>query len=159
MSSRSSSSGGGRRQGIFWMLTIPHHGFTPYLPTGVRWIKGQLERGEGNTGDGEISEGSLRLSTGEGGYLHWQIVLATSTKSSLAQIVGMFGAYHAELTRSDAAEDYVWKEETCVDPSTRFEFGVKPFQRNSSREWEVIWNQARSGDLESIPADVRVVNL
>jgi len=44
-------------QGIYWLLTIPHHAFVPYLPPGVAYIRGQLERGE-NTG-----------------YLHWQLSL------------------------------------------------------------------------------------
>lgn len=38
---------GTRRQGIFWMLTIPHHGFVPYpIANECQWIRGQLEVGE-----------------------------------------------------------------------------------------------------------------
>jgi len=33
-------------QGIYWLLTIPHHPLSPYLPPGVAYIRGQLERGE-----------------------------------------------------------------------------------------------------------------
>jgi len=34
---------------------------------------------------------------------------------------------HWELSRSDAAAEYVWKEDTRV-PGTQFEFGSRPFQ-------------------------------
>ncbi|AHH31460.1 replication-associated protein [Dragonfly larvae associated circular virus-1] len=128
-----------RRQGIFWMLTIPHHCFTPYLPPGCVWIRGQHE---------------LSLS----GYSHWQILVAMSTKSSLAQVKSVFGEQcHAELSRSESAQDYVWKEDTRVDCS-QFEFGSKPIRRNSRVDWESVWSAAKSGDLLQIPANVRVVS-
>lgn len=46
----------------FWILTIPHHEFLPYLPPDCVYIKGQLECGEGT------------------GYLHWQVVCCTAQK-------------------------------------------------------------------------------
>lgn len=67
----------------------------------------------------------------------------------------MFGSFHAELSRSEAAASYVWKEDTSV-PGTRFELGAKPFRRNSVTDWESVWSSAREGDLLSIPASVRV---
>jgi len=128
-----------RRQGIFWILTVPHHEFTPYLPVPCQWIKGQLE-----------------LSTS--GFLHWQIIVAFKKKTSLAQCRIVFGPVHAELTKSGAASEYVWKEDTRVDVSTQFEMGSKPFQRNERVEWESVWTAAQSGNLDAIPANVRVVN-
>jgi len=129
-----------RRQGIFWLLTIPHHDFTPFLPVGCQFIVGQLEQGEGT------------------GYLHWQVLVAFSRKQSLAGVKSVFGSsVHAELSRSDAAAKYVQKEETRIE-GTQFELGAKPFSRNSSVEWESVWTAAQSGNLEQIPANVRVVN-
>lgn len=125
-----------RRQGIFWMLTVAHAAFTPFLPSGCAWIKGQLERGDS-------------------GFLHWQIVVAFSKKKSLAGVVGVFGKHHAELTFSDAAAEYVWKDATHV-AGTRFELGVKPIQLSSSVDWENVWTAAKSGDLAAIPPFVRV---
>lgn len=127
-----------RRQGVFWLLTIPHASFTPYLPPPCNWIKGQLE-------------------CGDSGFLHWQIVVAFSKKSSLATVRECFGAVHGELTRSDAAAEYVWKDDTAVD-GTRFEYGCKPFRRNSATDWESVWTAAIAGDLSAIPASVRVVS-
>lgn len=125
-----------RRQGIFWLLTIPHHGFTPYLPLPCSWIKGQLE-------------------LGESGFLHWQIIVAFIRKASIRGVRDCFGPYHCELTRSDAAADYVWKDDTAVD-GTRFELGVKPINRANAIEWESVWELAKAGSIESVPASIRV---
>lgn len=126
------------RQGIFWLLTIPGHEYTVWLPPGCEWIRGQLE-------------------CGDGGFIHWQILVALTTKGSLATIRGLFGPYHAELSRSDAAAAYVWKLETRVE-GTQFELGSRPFRRNSKTDWESVWQSAKSGSLDTIPANVRVVN-
>lgn len=128
-----------RRQGIFWLLTIPQHDFVPYTPPNVQYIIGQLEKGS------------------ESGYLHWQIMAAFKTKQSLNGVRATFGNVHAELTRSSAATLYCQKEETAVE-GTQFEYGAKPFQRNAKVEWESVWSAAQSGDLARIPANVRVVN-
>jgi len=94
-----------RRQGIYWLLTIPHQHFTPYPMPGTTWAKGQLE-----------------LS--ESGYLHWQIFIAFDSKKSSAQVQRMLGQEcHCELSRSEAAEEYVWKDDTCVR-GTRFELKI-----------------------------------
>lgn len=109
-----------RRQGIFWMLTIPYADFVPYHPGGIQWLKCQLEQGEST------------------GYLHWQIIVATAKKCSKAFLISLFGDRgHYELTRSPAADDYVWKEETRVG-AHQYEFGAKPFQRNQ-RVWTSVF--------------------
>lgn len=133
---RSDKNGMARRQGLIWLGTIPHYGFTPWLPPGVVWIKGQLE-------------------TGESGFVHWQVVFHLERKGSLRSVRELFGSYHFELTRSKAAEDYVWKEVTCVH-GTKFELGVKPFRRNVSTDWEDVWRAASQGRMLDIPADVRI---
>lgn len=62
---------------------------------------------------------------------------------------------HCELTRSDAADEYVWKEETRI-AGTQFELGRKPHRRNNAADWELIWESAKSGAINDIPANVRV---
>lgn len=128
-----------RRQGIFWILTIPHNGFTPFLPPQCVYIVGQLESGN------------------DSGYLHWQIMAAFREKQGLNGVRAVFGNFHAELSRSSAANTYCQKEETYV-AGTRFEIGAKPFLRSSKTEWESVWTSAKSGALSEIPANVRVVN-
>lgn len=126
-----------RRQGIYWLLTIPGHEFLPYLPPGIAYIRGQLE-------------------IGAGGYVHWQLLVICSRKTSLSGLKGRFGdSAHCELSRSSAADEYVWKEDTRV-AGTQFELGTKPHRRNSKEDWERIWQVAKVGDFESIDASVRV---
>lgn len=106
-----------RLQGCFWMATIPHHMFVPYLPPGVCHLQGQLERGHGGLAGGAAPDGGgLPLQDdGPAGYLHWQICITFATKKTLLQARGIFGNAHLELTRSAAAREYVWKEDTRVE--------------------------------------------
>lgn len=56
---------------------------------------------------------------------------------------------HLEPTRSAAAVDYVWKEDTRVE-GTQFELGVLGKQGKTKVNWEAICNKAVAGDLEGI---------
>lgn len=126
-------------QAIYWILTIPHACFLPYLPPTCKYIKGQLE-------------------CGESGYLHWQLVVAFKTKCRLAAVKATFGEQcHAEPTKSDAANDYVHKEDTRV-AGTQFELGKCPVKRGDPKDWEAIATAAREGRLDNIPSDVYVRN-
>lgn len=130
------------RQGIFWLLTIPASDWRPpdSLPEWCQWLKGQKEVGEGT------------------GYEHWQVLVAFRTKQSLRGVKSIFGVTcHGELTRSEAANEYVWKDETSVE-GTRFELGFKPIRRNSKPDWEQIWSAAKSGKMETIPPNLRVLH-
>lgn len=129
---------GTRRQGIYWILTIPRNDWEACLPEGVNWIRGQLERGSTT------------------GYEHWQCVVAFTKKKSLAGVKSIFGeSVHAELSRSASANDYVWKEDTRIE-GTQFEHGERPIKRNCSEDWDTIWGLAITGDLCSIPAEIRI---
>ena len=123
-------------QGRYWLLTIPHHHFVPYLPSGVQWIKGQLERGEG-------------------GYLHWQIICSFANKVRPGRLREVFGQVHHELSRSEAADAYVHKDDTSV-PNTRFELGSKKLKRNSATDWIKIKALAKEGSLDEIEPDIMV---
>lgn len=61
--------------------------------------------------------------TGDGGFEHWQFVLATK-KMTIGQLRTLYPGAHLELTRSTAAEEYVWKENTRV-PDSQFEIGER----------------------------------
>jgi len=123
-------------QATFWMLTIPHYAFTPYVPPNCSWIRGQLE-------------------CGEGGFLHWQVVVAFGRSVRKATVVQTFGPYHCEPTKSEKANDYVWKDDTAI-VGTRFELGKKPICVNSKPDWESIWASAQSGKLLDIPPSIRI---
>lgn len=60
-----------------------------------------------------------------------------------------------ELSRSDAAEAYVWKEDSRV-AGTQFELGSKPQNRNSKQDWDKIHQNAKDGKFDDIPADVLI---
>jgi len=134
-----SSAGRARRQGVIWILTIPVSAWSPplSLTLPVVYVKGQRE-------------------IGENGFEHWQLIAYFTPKQSLAAVKNCFcREAHGELTRSAAAEEYVWKDDTCV-VGTRFELGTKPVKRNSAVDWERVWQCAIDGDLLGIPANVRV---
>lgn len=124
------------RQACHWLLTIPVYHFVPFLPAGLRYLRGQME-------------------DGAGGFRHWQLYAVTDRKTSVAGVRAIFGPYHCEPTRSSAAREYVWKEETAI-PSTRFELGTLPFRRAEPTDWAAVRVSAIKGELASIPADVYV---
>lgn len=126
----------GTPQAKYWILTIPHANFTPYKPPGVKYIRGQLEQGES-------------------GYLHWQVVLELEKKRRLSYVTQLFGNCHCEPSKSSAADEYVWKEDTRVG-GTQFELGQKTLQRNSAKDWETIRRMASNGELLNIDADIYI---
>lgn len=119
-----------------WLLTIPAHCFVPFLPAEVCWIKGQLEEGAG-------------------GFIHWQIIIQLRKKARLAGVIKIFGPYHAEATRSEAAEEYVWKEDTRV-AGTQFELGSKNFNPSSKVDWARQLELVKAGDLDNVDAGVYI---
>lgn len=123
-------------QAAWWMLTIPQPQFTPYLPPSCSYIRGQLEQGAG-------------------GFIHWQIVCAFKKKTRLGGVRATFGNVHAEHTRSEAALEYVWKEDTRVQ-GTQFELGMIPMKRNCKTDWERVKALAKEGKLEEIDANVYI---
>jgi len=136
------SRGSRRRQGIYWLLTIPQRmqpdGFTELpFPDTIAYFKGQLEEG------------------GTTGYRHYQVLVIFKRKQSLGSVQRLFPESHCELSRSDAADQYVWKEDTRV-PDSQFEFGIKPVRRNNPRDWDAIWEKAKTGQFLEIEASVRV---
>lgn len=127
-----------RRQGRYWLLTIPRDAWEPSLPSGIAYLRGQAEIGEST------------------GYSHWQILAVAERKISCSGIKRLFCSQaHCELSRSEAADEYVWKESTRVEGS-QFELGTKPIRRQVSTDWERVWEAAKAGDIMAIPASVRV---
>lgn len=123
-------------QARYWLLTIPHADFVPYQPPNVVYIRGQLECG------------------GTTNYLHWQLLVAFGKKLRLGGVKSIFGSTcHAEPSRSDAANEYVWKEDTRVE-GTQFQLGQLPVNRSSSRDWDTIRDDARAGRMDAIPSDI-----
>ncbi len=82
----------------YWLLTIPAAShWMPGPPNDeLTWIKGQRE-------------------IGAGGYQHWQVACAFKRQLTLTQAKAYFtNDTHLEPSRSQAADEYVWKEDTRV---------------------------------------------
>jgi len=97
-------------QGRYWILTIKRSDWSPpeTLPGEIAWLRGQCEIGNGITQ-----------------YEHWQLYVAFRKPIRLGGVKRFFtNSTHGELTRSDAAEAYVFKEDTSI-AGTRFELGAK----------------------------------
>ena len=98
-------------QARYWIITVPKDNWSPptseCLPVEIALLRGQLEIGNGT------------------GYEHWQLFVAFRRRQRLGGVKKFFtNNAHAEPTRSTAAEEYVFKEDTAV-PGTRFELGQK----------------------------------
>lgn len=101
-------------QGRYWILTIPENSWGPHagLPDGPVYVKGQLEQGEG-------------------GFRHWQVLCCFPKKVRMQRVKQVFGKEaHCELSRSEAANEYVWKEETRV-AGTSFSWYDASYQVNN----------------------------
>ncbi|KAK5664379.1 hypothetical protein QVD99_000111 [Batrachochytrium dendrobatidis] len=93
---------------------------------------------------------------GAGGFEHWQVVFRTVTKQVRNRAKSILcPTAHVELTRSKAAVEYVWKEDTRIEGS-QFELGTRGRQRNNPDDWDSIWSDAVLGNLTNIPPDIRV---
>lgn len=128
-------------QGRYWLATISFAQLNqqPCLQEPICYLKGQKE-------------------VGEGGYEHWQLLAVTSRKCTLNQVKrALHPTAHVELSRSDAADAYVWKDDTSVH-GTRFELGAKPVSRARKQDWEKIVSDAKRGLFEDIPPDILVRN-
>lgn len=122
----------------YWLLTIPvaHYGAVSLVDP-VVYIKGQQE-------------------IGAGGLHHWQLLVQCSKKVTLAKIKQCFVPQaHCEPSRSEAADAYVWKEDTRV-PDTQFELGDKPVRRNNKTDWDSVLEKVKQGRIGEVPADLQI---
>lgn len=126
-------------QALYWLLTIKDDAWTrPHeLPGNVVYLRGQSE-------------------IGTGGYKHWQLLAIYRKKVRLATLKTDFGpTVHAEPSRSNAADAYVWKDDTAV-AGTRFELGRRAMRRNSPTDWALVRKSAQDGDFDNVPDDILV---
>ena len=82
-------------------------------------------------------------------------MVAYPKKVGLPALRVSFGTAHAEPTKSSAAREYVWKEDTRV-AGTQFEFGTLAVRRNEAVDWNAIRQAAVLGYLREVPPDIYV---
>ena len=100
---------------------------------------GQLEKGE------------------ETEHPHIQFFLNFKNKARISAITKVNKKVHCEkVLVNNGADKYCMKEETRVEGP--IEFGVKPVQVNKKVDWEQVWQKAKEGKLEEIPASIRTVH-
>lgn len=109
----------------------------------ANYTRGQLERGE------------------EAGTVHYQFVIFLKENKRLAALKKINQRISWEPSKSTAANDYVWKEETRIDGP--WEFGVQPKigkskEKKKKIDWEDVWNKACEGKLMEINPWVRVIH-
>jgi len=129
-------------QARYWLLTLHQPTWTPpeTLPHGVTWLRGQKEQGS-NTG-----------------AIHWQLFTAFGRAVRLSAVKKIFGrGVHAEPSRSEAAEEYVFKDDTAI-AGTRFELGAKAMKRNSKTDWAAVKELAKNNQLDQIEDRIYVQN-
>lgn len=139
MVSNTSGSLMSHAQGRYWLCTLSSDKSvfcTNSFNDTICYAKGQLERGDG-------------------GYLHWQFIISLTKRLRRSALIAILPpTTHVELSRSDAADKYVHKDDTSM--GYRFEYGTRPIKRNSSKDWDAIWDSAKKGKLEDIPSDIKV---
>lgn len=128
----------------YWLGTL--FDWTPpdLLPEGVLYLRGQQEECPTT------------------GRLHHQVIVGFPRPQRRSYCVNHVGPGHWESTRSDAADRYVWKEETSIR-GTRFQLGEKAIRRNSATDWAKILDSAKTGNINGsllftldIPADIQI---
>lgn len=121
----------------WWIGTVPFDSWPGELPPWIGYAKGQVELGA------------------ERAYKHVQLVIWCNQPQRLSRLKTWIQNAHWEPTKSEAALEYVWKEDTRIEGS-QFELGTFPHKRNDKRDWNDIKELAKSGNLEAIPADIYV---
>lgn len=121
----------------FWLGTLFSDSRLEEIAEPLTWYKGQRE------------------TCPTSGRLHWQVIAGFNKPQRLAAVKRICGEGHWEQTRSNAADAYVWKEDTRV-PETQFELGGKPIRRNNEKDWEKVRELAKAGKLDEIAADIFV---
>jgi len=64
------------------------------------------------------------------------------------------GAFFKSVKYDNGADKYCMKTETKLEGP--WSFGEAPVERNNKNDWAKVWDCAKTGDLASIPADIRV---
>lgn len=127
-------------QARYWIATIPTADWSPALSGPICYLKGQREVGTTSS------------------YEHYQVLVVCDRRVTLRQLKShLCNTAHVEPTRSNAANDYVWKEDTRV-PGTQFELGELPISRARATDWSRILDAAKKSDMDSIPADILIRN-
>jgi len=86
-------------------------------------------------------------------HLHAHFVIHLEKKRLFTRMQAWFPGAHIEPVRDLAQSvEYVTKSDTRVHGP--WKAGVMPINRANAKDWDRIWEQAKAGKVEEIPADV-----
>ena len=130
--------------GKYWFITVGDEYFKPVRAMCPRrdltFMMGQLEIGE------------------ETGYKHWHFSVGFSKEKTMQQCKEYFcREAKCLLSRSDAVDKYVWKEQTRVE-GTQFSWGRKPMQMQKKADWDQVYECAKNGNHDEIEKGILVRN-
>lgn len=90
-----------------------------------------------------------QVEKGEEGTVHIQYFLNVKKPMRLAALKKICARSHFEPVKvNNGADDYCLKENSRVEGP--WEFGKKPFKRNSKADWEEQWKLAKAGEFEKM---------
>ena len=99
-----------------------------------------------------------QLEQGEGGTFHFQFVTFLKENTRLTALKKIVQQIHWEPSKSKAANDYVFKEDTRMDGP--WSFGTEPVIGNKKKkvDWNDVWQKACDGKIDEIDPWVRIVH-
>lgn len=96
-----------------------------------------------------------QLEKGESGTLHFQFYLHYKSACRFSALKKLHSKVHFTNVKHDNGADlYCMKEDSRIDGP--YEFGDKPLKRNSKNDWDSIFLNAKRGNFDSIPSDIKV---
>jgi len=97
-----------------------------------------------------------QLEQGQSGTLHLQFFQTFKKPVRLSHYKKYLPRAHVEMAIAitEDCKKYVTKDETRIEGP--WEYGEVPLHRNSKEDWEKVFQKAKNGEIESIPADIRV---
>ena len=98
-----------------------------------------------------------QLEQGEAGTVHLQFYLACKKPQRKSALIKhcKYAAY-TPVKVDNGASVYCLKEDTRLEGP--WEFGIKPVQKSRKTDWEEVWQKAKAGKLEELPANIRVTH-
>lgn len=96
-----------------------------------------------------------QLEKGESGTLHFQFYLHFKQSVWFTTLKKLHSKVHfCNVKKDNGADTYCMKEDSRVDGP--YEFGEKPIKRNSKTDWDSVFLNAKRGNFDSIPSDIKV---
>lgn len=96
-----------------------------------------------------------QLEKGESGTLHFQFYLHFKQSVWFTTLKKLHSKVHfCNVKKDNGADTYCMKEDSRVDGP--YEFGEKPMKRNCKTDWDSVFLNAKRGNFDSIPSDIKV---